>query len=145
MLRRVFHDHIRQGFLELGRYAHEKIVPKHFTRAATGEYDYQRREAITGILKQKRGQENVPAKKTGETKHALQRMYRLMPTSRGLTLRMRGPRYLGYQKQKKKGGMSPNLPQELSRLSEKDAQELSERFAASMDRHFQRNTETETT
>ena len=89
----------KDALRDLGRWWHEKILPGHFTTAAETLYHYQPRSARYSRSKARRFGHRNPLVFRGDLKRMVSRMARISSTSKGVTVRLSGPRYL-YQYRK---------------------------------------------
>ena len=105
-------------------YWHKVMLDKHFTPKGFSEYRYQRRTRATVHYKKKHFGHNDPIKQkgiaeilTGHIKNS-----RATPTKASIT--MDGPWYMGHRQKRKDGKLSPDLKDELTRVSHADAMKL---------------------
>lgn len=66
-----FKSATRLAMEQIALYWHEKLLPKHFTSKAIGEYGYKQRAKLTVMKKMKYGTANTPMVKTGKLKNAM--------------------------------------------------------------------------
>jgi hypothetical protein len=113
-------------FYLLGKYWHEKILPKHFTTNAYGEYGYQPRSAAHQARKQKKFQHGLPNVFTGVMRDEVlkKESQDVRDTSTGVKIHIHGPLHLyTYRKDYKQ----PDKAAELIAVSSRD-RELMGRF-----------------
>lgn len=111
-------------FYLLGKYWHEKILPKHFTTGAYGEYGYQPRSAAHQARKQKKFQHGLPNVFTGVMRDEVLRKDNqdVRDTSTGVKIHIHGPQHLyAYRKDYDQ----PDKAAELIAVSERDRELLS--------------------
>jgi len=78
----------------VGQVWHHRFLPRHFTTAAARRYGYKPRGASYSRYKAKRFGHRNPLVFTGDLKAMVERMGRVSSTSRSVSVRMTGPRYL---------------------------------------------------
>lgn len=124
--KRNLRRHLRVVNRAMLLYWHKRLRPIHFTQRASGKYKYQRRTNATVIIKKEQFGHNLPLKQKGiaESLTGNVKSLRVTPTTGSLV--MHGPWYLGHRTKRKRGGLSPDLKDELTRVDLKDAQMLAE-------------------
>jgi len=117
-------------FYLLGKYWHEKILPKHFKAGAYSEYSYSPRGAKYEARKLKKYQHSIPNVFTGLMRDEVlsQANQDVRETSKGVRIHIHGPKYT-YQY--KPGG--PDKAGELIAVSNRDREMLT-RF---MEKHLE--------
>lgn len=108
------------------KYWHRKIRKKHFTQQGGREYKYQPRTVATRVIKRLTYGHSLPirAKGLAESMTGSIKSLRVTPTVGRLV--MHGPWYLGQRVERQRGGLSPDLKDELTRVSMDDAQTMAE-------------------
>lgn len=124
--KRNLNRHLRVVNRAMLLYWHKRMRPGHFTQRASAKYKYQRRTNATVVIKKEQFGHNIPLKQKGiaESLTGNVKSLRVTPTTGSLV--MHGPWYLGQRTKRKRGGLSPDLKDELTRVDLKDAQMLAE-------------------
>jgi len=126
---RNLNKHMRQANKEVLVYWHQNLREKHFTSEGFTEYKYQRRKRATVEMKKERYGHNLPIVEEGDAWAMTSNIKALRSTPKKGSLTMAGPWYLGHRVQGKDGKTSPDLKDELTRVSARDALSMA-RFGA---------------
>lgn len=108
------------------KYWHRKIRRKHFTKEGGRKYKYERRTNATQVIKREQFGHTIPLRSKGIAESMTGSIKSLRVTPSLGRLVMHGPWYLGQRVKRKKGGLSPDLKDELTRVDMRDAQEIAE-------------------
>ena len=132
---KAFREILKAGWLMVGRWWHEKILPGHFKEGAGRVYSvYEPREPSTVKRKRRRFGHNRPNVYTGELMHQVLRTEDVRPTSKGASVVLHGPSYL-YKRWATGTRMSRVKKHlELTAITKKEARQM----ARIMDRHIER-------
>lgn len=137
-LPRKYRGIVKEAMLATGEYWHENILPRHFSPAAHGRYNYEQRASKYLKRKQLVGigdGKSVYLVLTGMSRRFLMFLYKVSGTSRSFRVRMQAPVYftspfVGGIPMPHGGTMNvrhqPDKPGETSRVSVGDARELQE-------------------
>ncbi len=110
----------------------KKIRPQHFKPSAVTEYGYQRRMSSTFKYKMKKYGHNNPLMYKGALRAMTMVAKSVTATPTSGRLVMMVPWYLKAQVPKAKGGLSPDLYDELTRVSKRDGMWLARHGSALM-------------
>ena len=122
--KRNLNRHMRDVNRRVLLHWHEHMRPVHFTTPGFSKYKFQRRTNATVRIKKEVYHHNLPLVQKGLAKSLTGNVkwVRVTPT-RG-RLMMHGPWYLAHRTKRKKGGLSPDLQHELTRVDLADARKL---------------------
>ena len=107
-------------------YWHENMRDTHFTHRGGRKYKYARRTFVTNKLKREMVGHLLPLRKKGVAQSLSSNIKSLRVTADKGALTMQGPWYMGQRVQRKQGGLSPDLKDELTRTDIEDAMKLAE-------------------
>lgn len=110
-----------EGLRRVGAWWHEDVLPGHFDVSAQQKYGYAARKKGYMIYKAKRFHTRRPLYLTGHMKEAVEGAAQITADSKGLRVRMRGPKYL-YQM--KKAQSRVDKAAELTRISSNEEREM---------------------
>lgn len=122
--KRRLNRYLREVNKEVMLHWHTHMRPVHFTSKGSSKYNYQRRTNATVIIKRERFGHNLPLKQKGAAESLTANIRALRATPTRGTLTMHGPWYLAHRTRRKRGGLSPDLKAELTRIDDADALNL---------------------
>jgi hypothetical protein len=144
--RQWLNDRWRETMLDVANEWYRKIFPKHFTRGAPAEYDYEpRSDFYLSVVKRFKGegagkQKGLLEYLTGRSARQMKSFADVSGTARKATVKMHAPAYFtrpfigtipGRGKRKpRRITRQPNKPDEVTRTSDADKQKLREFGAA---------------
>jgi hypothetical protein len=151
LLAKAHNEAAKEGWQETGRYWVANIRDKHFTQAGAREYGYTKRKGegmVRGSKAYKRSYTGRKEARFGHTRplefsgksRSLTRTARISGTAKGATVRMNAPA-LNFKHPKSQIVMRD----ELTRISQPEARELSNVLAQHYHRHINRAGGTKTT
>ena len=113
---------VKESLREIGIDWHRRSLPKHFTETAAHKYRYQRRTVKHRREKLRRFGHQRPLVFTGALAQQVKRMARITPTSKGVRVIMKGPRYLYMRRKDQK---QPDKARELTATTKGDIRDIS--------------------
>lgn len=122
--KRNLNRHMREVNKDVLRHWHKEMRPVHFTTRGAAKYKFQRRTNATVKIKKELYHHNLPIVQKGLARSLTGNIKSLRSTPTMARLTMRGPWYLGHRQKRKRGGLSPDLKAELTRIDPADAQKL---------------------
>lgn len=120
-------------------YWHKHMRPIHFTEGAKSKYKYARRTNATIEIKRKAFGHNLPIFQKGIAESLTRTIKGVWTTPTHGRLRMLGPWYLGHRAKRKRGGLSPDLKAELTRVDPADAMKLAHLGARLLEEKLKEN------
>jgi hypothetical protein len=103
---------------------HQHMRPVHFTTPGFTKYKMQRRTDSTVKIKKEVYHHNLPLVQKGLAKSLTGNVKFVRATPTRGRLMMHGPWYLAHRTKRKRGGLSPDLQHELTRVDLADARKL---------------------
>lgn len=124
--KRNLNKHMRAINRSMMLFWHKYIRPDHFTKKGQRKYQYQRRTNATMVIKREQFGHGLPIVAKGIARSLTSNIKSLRSTPTTANLTMYGPWYLDQQVKRRRGGMSPDLKAELTRVTDTDAMDMAE-------------------
>lgn len=136
---KTWREFLKEAWEETAKYWHQYILPKHFTRAAIGEYSYDPRTAAHEKLKARKYGHRRPLVFTGELERQATRIRATSSTARGGKIKLHTPWYVS---QFRKALNHPDMGAELRAISQADAEALAKVIDEFMARRIKQENQT---
>lgn len=138
--RRHLRADIKEALREVGREWHHQTLPRHFVDGASSRYRMRPRSAAHQERKLHRFGHQRPLVFSGAMAAELKRIAEIKPTSKGVRVKMRGPKYLyRYRKDSKQ----PDKAKEVTATTKAEERTIAQSLHAKLKTRMNKTAETE--